>query len=303
MNKVIRPGDIFPVDTVPGFCEKDGVPAANRFFRAGKYRLLISGTTHVMGILNITPDSFSDGGSWHSVEDAVEKARAMERSGATIIDVGGESTRPGHTPVSADEEERRVLPVIEALSSALHIPISIDTSKSRVAAKAVAAGASIINDVWGARRDPDIASVAAETGAGLILMFNMTDPARIIEDADIVKQAMDFLRESLRIARERGVPQDALMIDPGIGFGMDTQGSLDLIRGIPRLSELGAPILVGPSRKRFIGQILDKPVEERMIGTIAVCCAAACLGAHAVRVHDVDEVSEALRMIDAVRFA
>lgn len=303
MNKLIRPGDVFPDDLTQGNMMEDSLSSAGRYFRAGQYRLLLTGTTHVMGILNVTPDSFSDGGAWQSVESAVGKALEMERAGATMIDVGGESTRPGHTPVSAREEEQRVLPVVEALARVLRVPISIDTSKSQVAKKAIAAGASVINDVWGARRDPDIASVAAETGAGLILMFNMTDPARIIEDEDIVNRAMAYLSESLRIARARGVPEESLMVDPGIGFGMDTKGSLDLIRGLPRLGSLGYPILVGPSRKRFIGQILDRTVDERMIGTIAVCCAAAGLGAHAVRVHDVEEVAEAMRMMDAVRFA
>ena len=274
--------------------------ANSTVFRAGSYSFPIGMKTYVMGILNITPDSFSDGGKWRSVEEAVARALQMERDGADIIDVGGESSRPGYIPISAEEEMARVIPVIEALRQTLQIPISIDTWKSPVARTAVTAGASIINDIWGCQRDPVIADVAAEAGVGLILMYNATDPAIHASGTDILASATSFLCRSIETARGAGVPDHSILIDPGIGFGMDSEDSLRLIRNIPVLSRLNYPLLLGPSRKRFIGAVLDKPVEERMLGTVAVCCTSACLGADFVRVHDVLEVVQALRMVDAV---
>ncbi len=275
-------------------------PAGHAFFRAGEYLLPIYDKTFIMGILNVTPDSFSDGGLFFSVEAAVAHAEKMVASGADIIDVGGESTRPGHTPVPADEEIRRIVPVIQALKKHLHVPVSIDTWKSSVASAAVEAGASIINDVWGCRKDPDIARVAADTGAGLIMMFNAFDPLLARRSGDIVTDAVEYLKESIRIARAAGVQDDQIMTDPGIGFGVSTEESLALIRSLPELRELGFPVLLGPSRKRFIGAVLDEPVENRLVGTIAACCVGACLGANVVRVHDVEEIAAAMKMKDAI---
>lgn len=270
------------------------------YFRARDYHFPLGRQTYIMGILNVTPDSFSDGGRWNSIESAVAKAKEMEIQGADMIDIGGESTRPGHTPVSVEEELARVLPVVQALHREIKIPISIDTWKSQVAELAVREGASIVNDVWGCQRDLQIASIAAKTGAGLVLMYNATNEDIKKSGSNVLDDAIRFLRRSIQIAREAGVSDDQLMTDPGIGFGMDTNGSLHLIRNTTALRGLGFPVLIGPSRKRFIGAILDRPVEDRLLGTVAVCCASACLGADFVRVHDVSEIKEALKMVDAV---
>ncbi len=274
-----------------------GVPGC---FRAGEYTLPLFRKTYVMGILNITPDSFSDGGRYPSVEEAVRRAEQMVSEGADIIDVGGESTRPGHVPVDAAEEMSRILPVIRALNKELKVPISVDTWKAVVAKAAVTDGASIINDIWGLKREPEIAKIAAETGAGLIMMFNAFDPDLFARTGDIAADALKYLEGSIRIAREAGAGDDQIMIDPGIGFGVDTEESLTLIRSLPAFCGLGFPVLIGPSRKRFIGAVLDKPVDGRLIGTVSVCLTGVELGASAVRVHDVYEVSEALRMRSAV---
>lgn len=287
-----------PVDP---YCGPSVCRAENQtLFRAGDYQLPIYKKTFVMGILNVTPDSFSDGGRYYAVDEAVNHARQMVEAGADIVDVGGESTRPGHTPVDAMEETARIIPVIRALKQSISVPISVDTWKASVASAAVEAGASIINDIWGCRRDPDIAAVAAEAGAGLIVMFNAFDSGFFRKSGDIVSDAVEYLTESIRIARKAGVRDDQLMTDPGIGFGVSTAESLALIRAIPTLRDMGFPVLIGPSRKRFIGAVLDEPVENRLIGTVAACCAAVCRGANAVRVHDVAEVAAALKMTDAI---
>lgn len=275
-----------------------GVPQA--FFRAGNFLLPIYEKTHVMGILNVTPDSFSDGGQFYCVPDAIAHALLLTSAGADMIDVGGESTRPGHTPVPAEQEAERIIPVIRALAAEIHIPISVDTWKASVAEAAMAAGASIINDIWGARRDPDIAAVAASTGAGFIMMFNAFDEHFVEKSGDIVADAVEYLTESIRIARKAGVADDRIMIDPGIGFGVSTEESLCLIRALPVFRDLGFPVLLGPSRKRFIGAVLNEPVENRLTGTVAAACVAAVLGANVLRVHDVSEVVQAVRMADAI---
>ena len=286
---------------VDPYCRPAGENPVNRnIFKARDYQLPIYDKSFVMGILNVTPDSFSDGGRYLSVEAAVNHARQMVEAGADMVDVGGESTRPGHTPVDALEETARIIPVIRALRQAISVPISVDTWKADVAFAAVEAGASIINDIWGCRRDPEIASVAAKTGAGLIVMFNAFDSDFFQKSGDIVADAVEYLTESIRIARKAGVRDDQLMTDPGIGFGMSTGESLALIRAIPSLRDLGFPVLIGPSRKRFIGAVLDQPVENRLIGTVAACCTGVCRGANAVRVHDVAEVAAALKMTDAI---
>lgn len=275
-------------------------PDDNFLYRASGYQLPLYKKTFIMGILNVTPDSFSDGGKFYSVREAVAHARLMVESGADIIDIGGESTRPGHTPVSAGEEIERVLPVIRALHQELSVPVSVDTWKATVACAAVESGASIINDIWGCRRDPDIAGVAAKSGAGLIMMFNAFDTELVKRTGDIVSDAIEYLEECIRIARKAGVRDDQLMLDPGLGFGVSTEESLLLLRALPAFRDLGFPVLIGPSKKRFIGAVLHAPVEQRMIGTVAACCVGACLGANVVRVHDVAQVSEAMKMKDAI---
>ncbi len=266
--------------------------------------LTLGARTLVMSIVNVTPDSFSDGGVHIRAEDAVAGARRMAAEGADILDIGGESTRPGHVTVAAEEEWARVAPVLGGLarSGAALPPISIDTWKSAVARRAVAAGASIVNDVWGFQRDPDIAHVAAETGAAAILMHNRerADPA-----LDIVDDILRFLERSVRIAVAAGVPEDRIVLDPGIGFGKTPDQSFYALAGLGRLKELGFPILLGVSRKRFIGALFDPPPPpmERGPGTVAAHVYGALHGANIVRVHDVAAHVQALTVLDAIRRA
>ncbi len=270
-----------------------------REFCAGTYRFPLGVKTYVMGIINVTPDSFSDGGKYFGLQGAEERASELAATGTDILDIGGESTRPGHAPVEADEEINRVIPVIQKIAGGLGLPVSVDTSKSIVARKAVEAGASIINDVWGLKRDPDIARVASESRSGLILMFNATDSSLVEKTDDIVTDAITYLSGSVDTALRAGVREDQIVLDPGIGFGMDHRESFELIREIGRLKELGFPVLVGPSRKRFIGAALGNvPVDQRDNGTAAVSCISAFLGADFVRVHDVKGVIQAITISD-----
>jgi len=249
-----------------------------------------------MGILNVTPDSFSDGGRYDTLEAAREQARSMEAAGADIIDVGGESTRPGHTPVSAAEEQRRVLPVIEALSETLSIPLSVDTSKAVVAEAAVGKGAAMINDVWGFRKDPEMAAVAARTGVACCLMHNR----KRAEYRDLCGEIEAELRESVNIARRAGVEEEQILLDPGIGFGKTPEHNLTVLRELRRFTALGYPVLFGASRKSMIGKVLDLPIEDRLEGTIATTVLGIEAGGDVVRVHDVRANRRAAAMADAV---
>lgn len=274
--------------------------------------------TLIMGILNVTPDSFSDGGQFVfadeglSMDQAVAHAEKMIAEGADIIDVGGESTRPGGDPVSVEEEIARVVPVIEALSARVSTPISVDTTKSEVARAALDAGAAIVNDVSALRFDFYIADAVARTGAGLVLMHSRGTPAtmhRMTPVADIMHEVMTSLRASIRMAERRGVARESIVIDPGIGFGKTQEQNLELIA---RLDELIAafpdyPLLIGTSRKSFIGRILaddsgtPAPTSERLHGTMATITAAVLKGAHIVRVHDVKATAETIRVTDSIR--
>jgi dihydropteroate synthase len=264
--------------------------------------LALGGRTLVMGILNVTPDSFSDGGVHFAAESAVAAATRMAREGADILDIGGESTRPGHVVIGADEEWRRVAPVLAALADAELPPISIDTWKADVARPALAAGASIVNDVWGFQRDPAIAAVTAETGAGAILMHNRET---IDTGIDIVDDILTFLDRSLAIAIAAGVREDRIMLDPGIGFGKSFQQSQQAVAALPRLRALGFPVLLGLSRKGFVGALSTPPAPagERLGGTIAANVFGALNGADVIRVHDVAEHVQAMRMLDAIQAA
>jgi dihydropteroate synthase len=256
--------------------------------------------TLVMGILNVTPDSFSDGGLYAASAAAETHALALEQEGADVIDIGGESTRPGHTPVPEDEEQRRVLPVIERLAGRLTAPMSIDTYKATTAERALRAGAAIVNDVWGLQRDPAIASVAAEHGAPVILMHNREtiDPA-----IDIVDDMLRFFERSLALARRAGIPDRHVVLDPGIGFGKSWEQHLEAIRRLPEIRALGFPVLVGISRKSLLGRIHNStvPPRERLFGSIAAHVMAIAGGADIVRVHDVGPHVEACRVADAIR--
>jgi dihydropteroate synthase len=264
--------------------------------------------TLVMGVLNVTPDSFSDGGKFHQPELAVEHALAMERAGADILDIGGESTRPGSEETPASEELNRVLPVLEALRGCLKIPISVDTRRSTVAELAIRAGAQIINDVSGLRSGPGIAEVAARHRAPLILMHMRGDPRTMQKGPfarDVVKDVMQGLRKSVAIARKAGVAKSQIILDPGIGFGKSYAQNYELLQHLPQLAKLGYPLLVGPSRKGFLGATLARdgklaPPEERIWGTAATVAASILNGAHIVRVHDVAEMVQVARVADCL---
>lgn len=256
--------------------------------------------TLVMGILNVTPDSFSDGGRYSSIETALAHARRMTDEGADILDVGGESTRPGATEVSAEEEMARVVPVIERLVASGVPPVSIDTYKAKTAEAALRAGAAIVNDVWGLQREPDIASAAAAHDAAVIAMHNRTD---IDPTIDIIEDMKTFFERSLDIARKAGIADEHIILDPGVGFGKTFEQNLQAVTRVGELKTLGFPVLMGTSRKRMIGALIgaERPVAERLHGTIASNVAAILAGADIVRVHDVAAHRDAAAVADAIR--
>jgi dihydropteroate synthase len=261
--------------------------------------------TLIMGILNVTPDSFSDGGLYLDAAAGVARAMAMEAAGADIIDIGGESTRPGSAGVSADEETRRILPVIEKLRGKIRIPISVDTSKAEVAEAAALAGAEILNDVTGLRNDPRIADVAQRRKLGLILMHMRGTPRTMQKAAfarDVIRDVTSGLRRSVALALKAGVAKSRLVVDPGIGFGKSHEQNCELIRRLPELAKLGFPLLIGTSRKSFLGAVLKQIAEtDRIWGTAATVAASILQGAHVVRVHDVEEMAQVALVADAVR--
>jgi len=248
-----------------------------------------------MGILNVTPDSFSGDGHFGSVDAAVLAGERLVADGADLLDVGGESTRPGHAPVSAEEELGRVIPVVQALSTRVSAPISVDTSKAAVAREAVDAGATIINDVSGLR-DPDMLRVAATTGVSLVLVH----PGGAERREDLMPMVLSALRNRVETALHAGVQRDHLMIDPGFGFGKNWLDNFELIRRLSELRQLGLPVLVGPSRKGMIGKVLATGPEDRLEGTIALTALCISAGADVIRVHDVRELKRAVVLLDAL---
>jgi dihydropteroate synthase len=248
--------------------------------------------TYVMGVLNVTPDSFSGDGVGDDIQAALAQARRLADEGADIIDVGGESTRPGSTPVSADEEMRRVIPVIKALAGELSVPLSIDTYKSAVASEAVKAGASMINDVWGLKQDPELAGVAAEAGVPIVLVSYLQGDV----PGDIIAAVISDLERGIKQANEAGVAGHNIIIDPGIGFGKSVAQNLELIRRLGELRELGRPILLGTSRKFMTGL----PFDQRLEATAATVAIAIAQGADMVRVHDVRQMVQVCRMSDVI---
>lgn len=252
--------------------------------------------TIIMGILNVTPDSFSDGGKYNSIDAAVVQAKRMVADGAKIIDIGGESTRPGHTPISEQEEIERVVPIIRALAKEVSAILSVDTYKANVARAAIEAGAQMINDIWGAKREPEIAQVAAEYNVPIILMHNRDNE----NYADYWAEFQQDLRESIQIATAAGVPQQHIILDPGIGFVKNLQQSIETMQRLDELVAFGYPVLLATSRKRMIGAILDLPVEERVEGTAATCAFGVQKGCHMMRVHDVKEVARTVKVMDAL---
>jgi dihydropteroate synthase len=264
--------------------------------------------TYIMGILNVTPDSFSGDGTT-DVAAAIARAEQFVRDGADILDVGGESTRPGAAFVPEEEERARVVPVIRALAARLAVPISVDTSRASVAEAGLAAGAAMVNDVWALHRDPALASVVACSGAALVLMHNRAATVTVdalgghyddVRYADVVADVIAWLRESIAMATAAGIPRAQLIADPGIGFGKTVAQNLELMRRLPELRALGVPLLAGTSRKSFIGLTLNLPVEDRVEGTAATVALAIAGGAEVVRVHDVRAMARVARMTDAI---
>jgi dihydropteroate synthase len=268
----------------------------DRIVKIGSRDFPLGKRTYVMGILNITPDSFSDGGKHNRLDEAVEHALRMEEEGADIIDVGGESTRPNYTMISEEEEIERVIPVIEAIRKRSDIPISIDTYKSQVADTACQAGADLINDIWGLKFDTRMVETAVKNKVSLCLMHNR----KAIDYNDFYKDFISDLNTSISIALDAGIPTDKIIIDPGIGFAKTYEMNLYLLGHLERLHELGYPILLGASRKSVIGLTLNEPVDNRLEGTLATTVMAVMKGCQFVRVHDVKENIRAIRMTEAI---
>lgn len=252
--------------------------------------------TCVMGIINVTPDSFSGDGLGADIPAIVDQALRFEKEGADFLDVGAESTRPGFQPVSADEELRRLIPALEAIAAQVDLPISVDTYKAQVARRAVAAGAVIINDIWGLKADPELAQVAAEAGTPLIIMHNQETR----QYRDLLPDIFSSLKHSAGQALNAGVPQQNLILDPGIGFGKTPDHNLEILKRLAEFKALGYPLLVGTSRKSTIGLVLGLPVDQRLEGTAATVAMSIAGGADIVRVHDVKEMTRVCRMSDAI---
>ena len=264
--------------------------------QCGPYQLNYEEKTLIMGILNVTPDSFSDGGRFSQIENAIAHAQELVNQGADIIDIGGESTRPGFAQVSLEEELARVIPIIQALSEKVRVPISIDTYKAEVAKQAIEAGAHIINDVWGGKADKSMAEVAAQYQVPIILMHNRQDRNYVHFYRDVVND----LFESISMMKEAGVKDENIILDPGIGFAKNLNENIQMMRELDKLVAMGYPVLLGTSRKTMIGQVLNLPVTERLEGTGATVCYGIQKGCQMVRVHDVKEVSRMAKMMDAL---
>lgn len=265
--------------------------------RIGNREFSVSGKTYVMGILNVTPDSFSDGGVWNGKDRALFHAEQMIRDGADILDVGGESTRPGHTRISDEEEAARVIPVIEALKDRFDIPLSVDTYKSGVAKAAIDAGADMINDIWGLKADSDMANVIAQAGIPCCLMHNRENTAY----QEYLQEVLSDLKECLRMADTAGIAREKIILDPGIGFGKTYEQNMLIMNRLEILHDLGCPVLLGTSRKSMIGLTLGLPVDQREEGTLVTTVMAVQKGCMFVRVHNVEANVRAIRMTEAIQ--
>lgn len=269
--------------------------------------LVLGERTLIMGVLNVTPDSFSDGGKFLHPEAAVERALAMEREGADIVDVGGESSRPGSKPLRADEEQDRILPVLRMLRGKLKIPISVDTRKAEVAQAAISAGAEIVNDISALRFDSQLADLVARRRTGIILMHMRGKPQMMQKGPfapDVMRDVTKSLREALRRAKRAGIERSQILLDPGIGFGKNYRQNFEILARLPELGHLRYPVVVGTSRKAFIGAALgDAPAEQRVWGTAATVAASIFAGAHIVRVHDVKEMVQVAKVADRIAAA
>ena len=270
----------------------------------GDQNVDLTTTTQVMGVLNVTPDSFSDGGCYFSPENAVEQSLRMEDAGASILDIGGESTRPGANAVLVEEELSRIIPVIECLAGRTSALLSVDTRKATVAGAATDVGAVIINDVSACTYDPDMAECARRAGAGVVLMHMRGKPETMQNDPyyrDVVGEVTSYLAERLRFCVARGLDEERLVIDPGIGFGKTTDHNLMLLQGLPTMNSLGRPLVVGLSRKQFLGELVGRPVEDRLAAGLGAHCFAVLQGAKILRVHDVKETCDAVHIVDILR--
>ncbi|MCK4486128.1 MAG: dihydropteroate synthase [Desulfobacterales bacterium] len=272
--------------------------------QCGSYLLTLGPRTLMMGILNVTPDSFSDGGLYFDKEDAIAHGEALAAAGADIIDIGGESSRPFSEPVPADEQIRRVVPVIEELARRVSVPISIDTTRAEVARQALEAGAVMVNDTGALRLDPAMADLVAHAEVPVVLMHMKGTPKTMQIDPhyeDVVGEVKSFLADVIDTAEEAGIRRDKIILDPGLGFGKTVTHNLRLIKDLRALQPLGVPIVIGPSRKSFISKLLGPGDERREAGTQAAIAAAALNGAHIVRVHDVERTRETLKLVDAIK--
>lgn len=265
--------------------------------RIGNREFALQGHTYVMGILNVTPDSFSDGGRYQKIDQALYHVEEMITQGMDIVDVGGESTRPGYTPVEPEEEKERVIPVIEAIKSRFDIPVSLDTCKAGVAKAGIQAGADLINDIWGLKSDPKLAEVIAENNIACCLMHNRKEAVY----ENYMEEVLWDLEESLKIAHRAGIADDRIILDPGVGFGKTYEHNLEIIDRLEMLHALGYPLLLGASRKSVVGNALNLPKEERVEGTIVTSVYAVLKRAMFVRVHDVKENVRAVRMAETIR--
>ncbi len=267
-------------------------------------RRLVLDRPMVMGVLNVTPDSFSDGGRYLDSGAAVKHALEMVEEGADLIDIGAESSRPGAEPVSEAEELHRLIPVVQEVCRHVSVPVSVDTTKAAVARAAIEAGAAVVNDISAGQADPAMTGVVAETGAGLVLMHRQGTPQtmqRAPQYGSVVDDVRDFLRGRMQAAEQAGIAAEQILLDPGIGFGKNLEHNLTLLAGLDAFQSLGRPILVGVSRKAFIGEVLGRRTDDRLMGTAAAVAAALLRGARMVRVHDVKAMQDVVRMIHAIQ--
>lgn len=298
-----QPLGLAPLGRMISALERGG--GKSRVLRAGKYKLNLGKRAHIMGVLNVTPDSFSDGGMYFDREYAVARGLKMAEQGADIIDIGGESTRPGAKPVSAKEECRRVIPVIKELAKKIKVPVSVDTTKAEVAREALDAGASIVNDISGLRKDRGIAKIVSRRKAAIVLMHMKGTPATMQNDPvykDLIGEICSRLRESIGTAKAAGIRDDSIVVDPGIGlgFGKTAAHNLAILRRLREFRSLGYPVMAGPSRKSFIGKITGAHEDERQFGTAASVVLSVRNGADIVRVHDVKQMKQALQVTEAI---
>ena len=270
--------------------------------RGGALRL--AERVHLMGILNVTPDSFSDGGRYMNPDDAVAHALRMVEEGADVLDIGAESSKPGAVPIDEKEERRRLIPIVQAVCRRVSVPVSIDTTKASIAEQALDVGAAMINDISALRFDARMGAVVAKSGAGLVLMHMQGTPQTMQHDAeyaDVVEEVRRFLNARLDVAKEAGISPDRILLDPGVGFGKNCRHNLTLLNRLDTFAALGRPLVVGVSRKAFIGKILDRPIDGRLMGTAGAVAVAVMKGARVVRIHDVAPIRDVVRMIEAIQ--